>query len=225
TTMTAEQANVLARGARMRRQILLDRAPDMAVDAMASLSELEMKAKVNLSLTLMTDKLEGAVFVGARRLQNGGVIVDCKDDKTAERVKKPEVMKQFLEALGSTCVYKPRYIDLVAERIPVETDVADTGTWRVVEADSGISAGGIAGERWIKAQNRRMTGQTVAHIMLSFTDADAANHAIDNGIFLKGRHYQVRKSQEEARRCAKCQKYDGHLAFNCKSAEDVCGRC
>ncbi|KAJ7173828.1 hypothetical protein C8R46DRAFT_822052, partial [Mycena filopes] len=52
----------------------------------------------------------------------------------------------------------------------------------------------------------------------------AANKAIDNGVWIRGVYCVARKSREEARRCAKCQKYDGHLAHACRETVDTCGR-
>ncbi|KAJ7039793.1 hypothetical protein C8F04DRAFT_1178503 [Mycena alexandri] len=93
STMTAEQAGVLARAARMRRQILIDKAADTVTSSLGTLSVLELKEKANIALSLMTEKLEGAAFVGARKLDNGGVVFDCADEKTADWVKEEETMK------------------------------------------------------------------------------------------------------------------------------------
>ncbi|KAK7036074.1 hypothetical protein R3P38DRAFT_3484732, partial [Favolaschia claudopus] len=224
-TMTADQAAVLARNARMRRQIMLDKAGDADVNTLASLTELEIKEKANLALSLMPTKYEGAAFVGARKLDNGGVVLDCKNEPMAKWVKAEGVMKEFVSAMGGTCVYRPRNISLIAERVPIEARVEDGGMWRVVEGESGLQANSILGAKWIKAVERRTATQTVAHLKVEFADADSANHAIDYGFYWHGKHITVRKSDDEPRRCLKCQKYDGHLAANCKSAADICGRC
>ncbi|KAJ7264398.1 hypothetical protein C8J57DRAFT_1625047, partial [Mycena rebaudengoi] len=223
--MTSEQANVMAREARMRRQILVDKAADATSDCLNGLSELELKQKANLVLTIMTEKRDGASFSGARKLVNGGVVFDCQDDVMATWVKQTEVMREFVAALGGTCVYKPRRIEMVAEMVPVEATLEDAEMWRLVESDSGIAPGGINGGRWIKAPQRRTSTQRVAHAKVDFATAEAANHAIDHGIFILGRRVRVRKSEEEARRCAKCQKFAGHIAINCTEEADVCGRC
>ncbi|KAF8209502.1 hypothetical protein K438DRAFT_1753839 [Mycena galopus ATCC 62051] len=70
--MTSEQAALVARDARMRRQILVDKAKEATVDALSLLMELELKEKANLALTLMPSKREGAMFVGAKKLGSGG---------------------------------------------------------------------------------------------------------------------------------------------------------
>ncbi|KAF8214353.1 hypothetical protein K438DRAFT_2149709, partial [Mycena galopus ATCC 62051] len=129
-------------------------------------------------------------------------------------------MQQFLGKLGATCVYKPRRVELIAEMLLVEAKIDDSGMWRVVEGDSGLAHEVIVSARWVKAP-----GQRVAHAKVEFVDTEAANHAIDNGMYFQGKHIRVRKSEEEAKHCVKCQKFDGHLANACTSLVDVCGCC
>ncbi|KAJ7924089.1 hypothetical protein B0H13DRAFT_1602028, partial [Mycena leptocephala] len=173
----------------------------------------------------MEAKLEGAAFAGARKLANGGVVFDCRDEKTAQWIKESEHMRQFISALGGTCVFRPRRQELLVERVDVETRVEDAGTWRVVEKESGLGEGEIAGARWLKPQHQCSSTQRVAHLRVDFASSESANHAIDNGVFIQGKHHRVRKMEEEPRRCMKCQQYGGHLARDCKAPEDVCARC
>ncbi|KAF8201928.1 hypothetical protein K438DRAFT_1581409, partial [Mycena galopus ATCC 62051] len=93
-----------------------------------------------------------------------------------------------------------------------------------VENDSGIVKGGIEGAHWIKAIERHTLGQHVAHLRVAFANAEVANHAIDNSLFMQGKHVQVRKSDNELMRCARCQSYDGNLARACKVDMQVAGK-
>ncbi|KAJ7348024.1 hypothetical protein DFH08DRAFT_635388, partial [Mycena albidolilacea] len=94
-----------------------------------------------------------------------------------------------------------------------------------VEGDSGLEAGVIVGVQWLKALVCRRAGQQPAHAKVEFATTEAANHAIDNGLYWQGKHICVHKLEEEVRWCVKCQKFDGHLAFACKLAADVCRHC
>jgi hypothetical protein len=225
TTRTAEQASVLAREARMRRQILVEKEATAGSDCLGGLSELELKEKANLALIIMEEKIEGAAFAGAKKLASGAVVFACINDGVAAWLKRDEVMAMFVAALGGTCMYRLRRIEMVAEMVPVDMEVNDAGAWRLVEAESGIADSGIQRGRWIKAPERRNSGQHVAHMKVEFTTAEAANHAIDNGLFIRGKYIRVHKGDDEAKRCAKCQKYDGHLANACTATDNVCGRC
>ncbi|KAJ6484791.1 hypothetical protein C8R45DRAFT_765012, partial [Mycena sanguinolenta] len=158
-------------------------------------------------------------------LVNSGVVYDCKDEATAEWVRQTHIVQQFTAALGSNCVYRPRRTELIAEMVGVEATVEVAGFWRVVEADSGITKGGIESARWLKAVEQRMPGQRVANLRVAFANAEAANHAIDNGLFVQGRHVRVRKSDNEPVRCARCQSHDGHFARPCKAPMNVRARC
>ncbi|KAJ7342556.1 hypothetical protein DFH08DRAFT_811641 [Mycena albidolilacea] len=79
----AAVAAVLARDTCKHKQILVNKASNMTVDTLASLSELELKEKANLVLTLMALKMEGAMFVGTKKLENRGVVYDCKTEEMA----------------------------------------------------------------------------------------------------------------------------------------------
>ncbi|KAJ7187279.1 hypothetical protein C8R46DRAFT_827697, partial [Mycena filopes] len=145
--------------------------------------------------------------------------------KTAGWLKQEEIMKQFISALGGTCVYKPRRVEMVAEMVPIELPIESPGTWRVVEAESGLKAGDIVAAKWLKLPSRRSPNQRVAHVVLELKSPEAANHLIDNGIFSKGKYMNVKKPEDKAQRCLRCQSYDGHFAAACKAAVDMCGRC
>ncbi|KAJ6470019.1 hypothetical protein C8R45DRAFT_875311, partial [Mycena sanguinolenta] len=140
-------------------------------------------------------------------------------------LKSTAVVAEFVATLGGSCVYRPRSTMLIAEMVSVELRVEQPGTWRIVEAESGLEVGAIVSARWVKALARRAPNQKVAHLRVEFATPEAANHAIDYGLYWQGKNYRVRKSDEEPRRCVKCQKFDGHIAHACKSLVDVCGRC
>ncbi|KAF8126103.1 hypothetical protein K438DRAFT_2001689 [Mycena galopus ATCC 62051] len=135
-TLTAAQAAMLARTARMKHQIMLDKADEATTHSLAALTELEIKEKANLALTIMEAKMGGAAFAGARKLPNGGVVLDCRSKATAQWVREEDHMKQFLSALGGTCVFRPRRRELLVELVAVETRVEEAGTWRLVERES-----------------------------------------------------------------------------------------
>ncbi|KAJ6468903.1 hypothetical protein C8R45DRAFT_837733 [Mycena sanguinolenta] len=140
-------------------------------------------------------------------------------------MKSAQVMKEFVAALGGSVAYRLRSVTLIAEMVPVDMRIEDNGTWRMIESDSGLEEGSMAGGRWVKAVLRRSPGQRVAHLRVDFTTPEAANHAIDHGIYWQGRNIKVRKFDDEPPRCMKCQGFDGHFAGACKSTVDICGWC
>jgi len=60
--------------------------------------------------------------------------------------------------------------------------------------------------------------------MLGFNNQETANTTIQMGMFIEGKHINVRKTLMEPRRCLKCQKFS-HYANDCKAETDTCARC
>jgi hypothetical protein len=214
------------RGRNMLRQIVIDKAPNSDGGGLSGLSEKEAVAKANLALTSLSGEAmpKGAVFVGAAKLHNGSILLQTDSEETATWLKRGEVTKQFVDNLGGTSVFKPRQLQTVVEFVPVAFDPETAGALRGVEAASGLALGSISSARYFKPAHRRTPRQTTAHMMMGFASHDAANHAIEHGIFVKAKHIFVRKLLQEPKRCVKCQSLDGkHIASECTFTHDVCG--
>jgi len=74
--------------------------------------------------------------------------------------------------------------------------------------------------------------QCLAHLKLFFSTLEAANYAIRNSLYIEGKKVNVRKMQQEARRCAKCQRYGHgnnkgkpHITKDCRWLHKTCGGC
>ncbi|KAJ7342557.1 hypothetical protein DFH08DRAFT_704052, partial [Mycena albidolilacea] len=135
------------------------------------------------------------------------------------------VMKEFVVAMGGSSVYCLHSIQLIAEMMLVEVRVENAGMWQVVEGESRLTVGVIVSARWVKAPEKRAQNQKVAHLKVEFLDAEAANHAINYSLYWQGRNFRICKNDKEPWHCMKCQKFNRHLAYACKSAVDICGRC
>ncbi|ETW81099.1 hypothetical protein HETIRDRAFT_27883, partial [Heterobasidion irregulare TC 32-1] len=72
---------------------------------------------------------------------------------------------------------------------------------------------------------RRMEGQRTAHLLAKFKSANAANKAIREGLTIAGKLVYGRKSQQEPRRCLKCQQIGQHFAAQCHQEGESCGTC
>jgi hypothetical protein len=93
-----------------------------------------------------------------------------------------------------------------------------------IEEESGISTSSITFSKYIKPVHLRSNNQKMAHVTVGFNTRHAANAAIQTGLFIEGKHVDIRKKLTEPRRCLKCQKY-GHFIVDCKTDEDTCTRC
>lgn len=79
---------------------------------------------------------------------------------------------------------------------------------------------------WIKPIARRAEGQGSAHLIVKLRTAKTANAALRHGLVIAGKKVFARKLLREPRRCLRCQGIGvGHLAADCKQAQEVCGSC
>ena len=62
------------------------------------------------------------------------------------------------------------------------------------------------------------------HLLLTFSNADAENRAITNGLSICNRRCYVKKVKREPTRCLKCQGWN-HLAKDCTEEKDKCSNC
>ncbi|ETW79472.1 hypothetical protein HETIRDRAFT_27855, partial [Heterobasidion irregulare TC 32-1] len=72
---------------------------------------------------------------------------------------------------------------------------------------------------------RRTEGQRTAHLLTQFKSANAANKAIREGLTIAGKLVYGRKSQQEPRRCLKCQQIGQHFTVQCHQEGESCGTC
>ena len=78
--------------------------------------------------------------------------------------------------------------------------------------------------KWAKPVNRRSPEQRTAHLILTFSNANAANRAITDGLTICNRRCHVEKVKREPTRCLKCQGWN-HFTKDCLEKEDRCSNC
>ena len=82
----------------------------------------------------------------------------------------------------------------------------------------------ISSVKWAKAIANHNSNQRSAHLYITFTNAEVANRAITDGLYICHKKCQVEKSKHEPTRCLKCQGWN-HLAKDCIEPYDTCGNC
>ncbi|CDO73964.1 hypothetical protein BN946_scf185043.g12 [Trametes cinnabarina] len=160
----------------------------------------------------------------AKVLPHGDVVFTMASREMAHWLLKPTVAKPFARKMGMTAQVVERTYKLVAERVPLSFHPQDAAALRAVEEAHGRRPHAITRADWIKPIARRHPGQRTAFIILTVAGVEQANRAI-RGLTLAGRQVLVRRDMEEPRRCAKCQRYDGHFARECTAVQDVCANC
>ena len=193
------------------------------------MSEKELIAKANMALAMLAAEVEGVPedgeFVGASKLQHGGILFRMNSEEGAEWVRK-EGRDGFLAKMGGTSVVKERLATVVVEYVPVTFEPEVEGALREVERVSGLKEGSIMKATYIKPKHRRAPGQKVAFAIFTFRNLDDANHALRYGMFIENKQVWGRKKRLEPRRCYKCQAIGiTHMASECKAEHDTCARC
>ena len=219
---------IIAKGEQTAKQILIQKDPKSNDDTLGNLTEKELVAKANATLELMdTEPLEmppGVVFVGAKKMRNGNILYQLNSHDAGTWIKREDVQKTFMENYGGTGKMQNKLHYVVAEFVPVTFIENSSFIHARIEEESEIAADSLVFSKYIKPAHLRSNNQKVAHVTLGFNSRHTANDAIQSGLFIEGKHVDVRKKLTEPRRCLKCQRF-GHYVPDCKSAEDTCARC
>ncbi|KAJ7686853.1 hypothetical protein B0H17DRAFT_940071 [Mycena rosella] len=126
--------------------------------------------------------------------------------------------------MGGTSVLKERFLNILAQYVPVSFDPNRDGALHVLESDNGLQPGDLGKARWIKAPEQRRAGQRVAHVVFGLRSETAANIFLRDGFYVEGKKVYGYKLLDEPIRCLKCQGL-GHVVGQCKSIHDTCARC
>lgn len=96
---------------------------------------------------------------------------------------------------------------------------------RLVE-DNQLTNSNLQDAKWVKPPAKRRAGQSVAHLILSFTSPKTANAIIRHGLLVKGKKVTTRRLQVEPKRCFRCQELTSrHSMDNCPKPNETCGTC
>ncbi|KAJ3777045.1 hypothetical protein FB446DRAFT_614131, partial [Lentinula raphanica] len=135
-----------------------------------------------------------------------------------------DTLKKFSKDWGLNAVAEPSHHEVIAEFVLTTANIDSQWTWDTITEASRLPRNSIVAARWIRKPEQRKPGQKVAHAIFAFTDMRHANAAIRQGMVIDHKMVSVRREEKDPQRCMKCQQY-GHIARECKSTTDICGRC
>jgi hypothetical protein len=137
---------------------------------------------------------------------------------------KQENRDKLCNRIGPGVVFRARVHNLIAFNVPLGISPEDNNhRLEVCEANS-LDPDTITLMKWIKPIHRRSKTQRTAHLIVTFNNADAANRAITNGLYICSRRCHVERMKREPTRCLKCQGWN-HIASECLEKDDTCGNC
>jgi hypothetical protein len=182
--------------------------------------------KTELNLILGTLGLQDGKIRSISKLRSGGALLEMDSDTATKWLAEGENWAKLCTKIGPGVVFQPRVHNLIAFNVPLGISPEDQKhRLEVCEANSldkdTITATGM---KWVKPVHRRSPTQRTAHLTLTFNDADAANRAITNGLYICNRRCHIEKIKCEPTRCLKCQGWN-HFAKECLEETDTCGNC
>lgn len=218
----------ISRGETSDKQLIIQKDPNATDNALNNLTEKDLVAKANTALDLMgtdaSNKPSDTNFVGAKKLRNGNVIYQLNSKEAANWLKQLDTQKAFIANYGGTTNIRNKLYHVIAEFVPTSFDAGTPYAHAKAEKNSSLNPDSIAFSKYIKPPHLRNDNQKAAHAIIGFKERSDANSAIKNGMFIEGKHINIRKMISEPRRCLKCQKF-GHYATDCKITTDICARC
>ena len=182
----------------------------------------QLKSELKKILREMGTKGKGIRMVTKQRL--GGILIEAENDMVATWLRKDSNAKEFCQNIGPGTKFKTRTHELIAYNVPLTMEPANPNHLIEIHEVNQLDSGTIKSARWVKPIVRRSPSQRSAHLILSFTDVNAANRALSGGITVCRSRVKVGKIKKEPIRCLTCQKWN-HYANECKASEDTCSNC
>jgi hypothetical protein len=217
--------NTLARARSRERQLLIDRDPRTEQNMLDGLTEQELVAKANEAVDQIeqTNGLEDGGCIGAKRLANGGIVLELRTAEGARWMQQHK--RQFMEKFSGTTIMKDRTVSVIIEYVPLTHSPEAFAEMRKIKRESRLPIDTLVSTRWIKPIHRRTEGQRSAHVIAKLATTEAANQSIRDGVIIAGKRVWARRMKRELRRCLKCQRYNTrHMAADCGGLE-TCGTC
>ena len=114
------------------------------------------------------------------KLANKEFLGEFLHDEGAKWLTQQEHTDVFIAELGKEgagAQLKRRNHPVIAYYIPLHLDTNSTGHLKEILEVNRIQEGNLSGLRWVKPLARRTPTQTCGHLILFFTNPDAANRA------------------------------------------------
>ncbi|KAF8802024.1 hypothetical protein BYT27DRAFT_7215721 [Phlegmacium glaucopus] len=217
---------VVARIGIRARQFIMDFPKD---SAMQHTSQAEMLLLFNKAMASAEGEgeAEKRKLRAVEKLANKGFLGEFLHDKGAKWFSQQKHVNAFITALGDEAAgiqLKKRHHPVIAYYVPLNLNTDSPEHLKEIAEVNKIQEGVLSGMRWVKPPARRTPTQTCGHLLLFFSDPDAANRAKTEGLVICNKRVSVSKFKKEPIRCLKCQGWN-HIAADCISNVDICGTC
>ena len=175
--------------------------------------------KIARELGLSEGKIRSVEF---RR--DGGTLIEVDSDNAARWFTNSINKAELCSRLGDSVSFCTRVYNVIVLNVPLTLEPDDPKHREEICESNNIEAQAVVAMRWAKPINRRSEYQRSAHLVVSYTDPEAANRAITFGIQICNKKCYVERMKKEPIRCLKCQGWN-HLARDCSEARNTCSNC
>jgi hypothetical protein len=201
------------------RQVLITGIKD---SALGQHDTQQLKAELNKLLRGLGQKEGKIKSVIIQR--DGNTLVEVDSDALAIWFANKVNRVEFSSMIGDEVSFKTRLFKVIAYNAPLNLDTRDANHQDEIHEANGLEEDTIKEFRWAKPLDRRSPNQRSAHLILSYTDPEAANRAISNGITICNKRCHVERVKKEPIRCLRCQGWN-HMARECPEPHSTCGNC
>lgn len=113
---------------------------------------------------------------------------------------------------------------MIAYYVPLNLNTENPAHLSEIVESNNLQTSDLVKVRWAKPPARRAPNQICGHLILTFSNPDAANRAKTEGLVICSKRVSVAKYKKEPIRCLKCQGWN-HIAAECVQDTDRCGTC
>ena len=217
---------IIARVGIRARQFIIDLSAESAMQQLGQTEILDIFNKAVAKVTGEGNSEERKLRT-VEKLANKGLLGEFLHDEGAKWLAQQVNADAFISALGKDgngAQFKKRNHPVIAYYVPLNLNTGSPEHMKEIEEVNNIQAGALVNLRWIKPPARRAPSQTCGHLVLTFSDPDAANRAKTRGLTICNKRVSVSKYKKEPIRCLKCQGWN-HIAAECILNVDICGTC
>ncbi|KAJ3503465.1 hypothetical protein NMY22_g18241 [Coprinellus aureogranulatus] len=215
-TLSARDLSLLSIEA---RKIKLRLDPD-GVEALNGKTAMEIKKTVEEALTALGAPEDVKIRLVTKFAKSESLVIEMKDDVSANWVKAGGRTKSLAVRLGSTVSTLTHWNRV--KFVPVEFNIVKDLD-ELCEAND-IDRQDIVKVEWLKKPENRKPDQKVANLKIGLANPKLANDLCSRGTIIHNATRMTEKMDREPTQCFKCQGY-GHIAKVCLKPEQVCNSC
>ena len=196
TAAVTMDARVRAREGVKAWQVLID-APDLSQQLHQGADNVQLVSLANDALKDMEDPPPHR-FSGARRLNNGGLLLEMDSEEAVTWLSGPFARAAFLGHFAPNAAFKSRTYSLVIQFVLLHFKLNNNNELRALEELNGLPPNAFHWVHWIKPPYRRAAAQTCGHVLAVMTHPEDANKILTDGLIICQKRVYAEKSPPTA---------------------------